>query len=94
MPPENSNKRLHFISTIYRHVSTIYTYVCESKYLQNVCGKNDQTNRKNVSGKTMSNNCAESAWKIDEPIYTECVWGYDLRGYFKNLPMLCYGMFL
>ena len=53
-------------------------------------GKNDQTNRKNVSGKTMSNNCAESAWEIDEPIYTECVWEYDLRGYFKNLLMLCY----
>ena len=53
-------------------------------------GKNDQTNRKNVSGKTMSNNFTESAWEIDESIYTECVWECDLGGYFKNLLMLCY----
>ena len=52
--------------------------------------QNDQTNRKNVSGKTMSNNCAETAWEIDEPIYTECVGGYDLRSYIKNLLMLCF----
>ena len=43
--------------------------VCGSKYLQNVRGKKYQANMKNVSGKTMSNNCAECAWEIDLSIY-------------------------
>ena len=69
-------------------MSAQYTeYVCESKYLQNVCAweKNDQANMKNVSGKMMSNNCAECV-----SIYTECVWENDLACYFKNLLMSCY----
>ena len=45
---------------------------------------------KNVSGKTMSNNSGECAWKIDVSIYTECVWENDFACYFKNLLMLCY----
>ena len=32
---------------------------------------------KNVSGKTMSKNCAECAWEIDVSIYAECVWEND-----------------
>ena len=44
---------------------------------------------KNVSGKTMSNNCAEYVWEIEVSIYTECVWENDLACYFKNLLMLC-----
>ena len=51
-------------------------------------GKNAQTNMKNVSGKTMSNNCAECAWETDVSVYTECVWENDLACYFKNLLML------
>ena len=45
---------------------------------------------KNVSGKTMSNNCAECAWKIDMSIYTESVGENYLACYFKNLLMLCF----
>ena len=45
---------------------------------------------KNVSGKTMSNNCAEYVWEIEASIYTECVWENDLACYFKNLLVLCY----
>ena len=45
---------------------------------------------KNVSGKTMSNNCAECGWETDLSIYTECAWEKDLACYFKNLLMLCY----
>ena len=55
-------------------------------------GKNDQANMKNMSRKTMSNNCAECAWEIDMSIYTEYVWGNDLACCFKNC--LCYVMFL
>ena len=45
---------------------------------------------KNVSGKTMSNNCAECGWETDVSIYTERAWEKDLACYFKNLLMLCY----
>ena len=45
---------------------------------------------KNVSGKTVSNNCAECAWEIGVLIYTKYVWENDLACYFKNLLMLCY----
>ena len=70
LQPENSNKRLIIVSTIYIH--------------------NDQANMKNVSGKTMSNNCAEGVWEIEVSIYREYMWQNDLACYFKNLLMLNY----
>ena len=70
LQPENSNKRLLIVSTIYIH--------------------NDQANMKNVSGKTMSNNCAECVWEIEVSIYREYMWQNDLACYFKNLLMLNY----
>ena len=39
--------------------------------------KNDQPNMKNVSEKTMSNNCAECAWGTDTSTYTECACEND-----------------
>ena len=69
----------------YLIVSTIYRICIWKEILVKSDLKNDQANMKNVSGKMMSNNCAECA-----SIYTECVWENDLACYFKNLLMLCY----
>ena len=53
-------------------------------------GKNDQANMKNVSGKTMLNNCPECAWKSDVSTNLERVWGNNLPCYVKNILILCF----